>query len=289
MARLHRTTGDALPEWFARQLPDLLDWDEDGFVDHFDALKRAARELGSPDATQRVAQQLVSDAEEQVRAVGYDLLAVAITPDDHTLVPQLVDAARSASAEVGEDLRWSIAHALSAADDERVLDVLLSYADDPDSDIRWQVARGIPTGLDLLPDRAVLVLLNLMTDEDATVRDWSTFALGVLHENDSSAIRDALVARLDDPGEDTAGEAAVALAKRGDPRVMPTIVDKLGNDDVGNLYVEAAREIADPDLLPLLERLQNNGWADDDNRPHVLAQAIAACQSALTSDPPRGR
>ena len=50
------------------------------------------------------------------------------------------------------------------------------------------------------------------------VRDWATFALGTLAEQDSPALRDALAARLDDADEDTRLEAIHGLALRGDAR-----------------------------------------------------------------------
>ena len=57
-------------------------------------------------------------------------------------------------------------------------------------------------------------------------------------------------------------------------------------EDVGDLWVEAAGELADPELLPLLEQLRERGWEEDEEvaRPHVLAEAIERCRSALSRD-----
>ena len=59
------------------------------------------------------------------------------------------------------------------------------------------------------------------------VRDWATFALGTLADQDSRGLRDALVARLDDPDQETRLEAVHGLALRGDPRAVEPARDLL--------------------------------------------------------------
>ena len=74
-----------------------------------------------------------------------------------------------------------------------------------------------------VPARTTLAaLIALSADPEAAVRDWATFALGTLAEQDSPALRDALAARLDDPDEDTRLEAIHGLALRGDDRARPS-------------------------------------------------------------------
>ena len=85
------------------------------------------------------------------------------------------------------------------------------------------------------------------------------------------------VARIDDPEGDTAGEALVGLGARKDPRAFEPIAQRLKHDDVGNLIVEAAAELADARLLPDLYSLRDIGWEDGDPRAQWLASAIEAC------------
>ena len=59
------------------------------------------------------------------------------------------------------------------------------------------------------------------------MRDWATFALGTLADEDTPALRDALAARLDDPDEDTRLEAVHGLALRGDHRADDAARDLL--------------------------------------------------------------
>jgi hypothetical protein len=68
------------------------------------------------------------------------------------------------------------------------------------------------------------------------VRDWATFALGTLASQDTVELRDALVARLDDPDPETRLEAVHGLALRGDVRAVEPALELLegaagGHDD----------------------------------------------------------
>jgi HEAT repeat protein len=159
----------------------------------------------------------------------------------------------------------------------QLLAQLLRFEDDPDGDVRWQVVVGLPGLAGEQPAAthpAVEALVRRLADPDSQVRDWAAFGLGLLDETDSPEIRQALLELLNDPEGDTAGEAAVALALRHDPRVLPVVLAELAHDDVGNLWVEAAGALADPRLLPALLRLQAHDWARHDPLGHLLAEAI---------------
>lgn len=148
------------------------------------------------------------------------------------------------------------------------------------------VALSVPA--DDEPDQGPVVdaLLEVLHDPSPEVRNWATFALGVQRDVDTPPVRDALMAMLtdDDNGADTAGEAAVALAKRADPRIFEPLLARLSDPEVGNLWVEAAVELADPRLVPALERLKAAGWKDDDPRPEVLDEAIVRCSGQSRDD-----
>jgi HEAT repeat protein len=79
-----------------------------------------------------------------------------------------------------------------------------------------------------------------MEDADADVRDWATFGLGVLGDQDSSEIREALSRRLNDEDVDAREEALVGLAKRHDTRIVPNLIDALAESDISYRVVEAA-------------------------------------------------
>ncbi|MFF4416706.1 HEAT repeat domain-containing protein [Streptosporangium sp. NPDC001559] len=267
------------------RLAKLFDRGETPPQEHFDAMDRLFESISDPEEVLALARAWWADPDEKVRALGFDLLAVQAL-DFRWHVPPLIEAANALPLDTtSEHVREAAAQALATVcDDERVLYPLLRFAADPDAFVRRQVARGIPVGVDPLPEDVVRALLALMRDPDAMVRDWATMTLGARAENDTEEIRDAFAERLDDPGEDTAGEAAVALAIRRDPRILPVLKRVLATPDVGNLYVEAAAELGDPELLPLLEKLRTDGWqGDGEPRPQVLDQALQACTSPPAS------
>ena len=62
---------------------------------------------------------------------------------------------------------------------------------------------------------------------DPFIRDWAVFGIGVQRDVDAPAIRKALFRALAETEENIAGEAAVGLARRGDPRVFQVIEKRL--------------------------------------------------------------
>jgi HEAT repeat protein len=262
------------PDLLAR----LLDYDEDDEQSseaHFDRMEEVFAALDSTANRVGLAQAFWAEADEPVRALGFDLLAVQAHRFDWHVEP-LIEAADAlplaGAGRAGLKLRRAAANALACiVDDARVLGPLLRFAGDEDPVVRWQVARGIPVGVDPLPREAVDVLTAMLRDEDSDVRDWAAFALGV-RENDTPELRDALARVMFDADDNTAAEAAHALALRKDPRVLPVLRRALTQPSIGRLYFEAAGALADPELLPTLRGLKESGLGDVD-----LDRAIEAC------------
>jgi HEAT repeat protein len=264
------------PDLLARLL-DYDDQDEQSSEAHFDRMEEVFATLETPANRIGLAEAFWAEPEEPVRALGFDLLAVQAHRFDWHVQP-LIDAAAGMPLEgperAGPRLRRAAANALACiVDDARVLGPLLRFAGDEDPVVRWQVARGIPVPVDPLPPEAVRVLTGMLRDEDSDVRDWAAFALGT-RENDTPELRDALARLLFDAAEDTAAEAAYALARRKDPRVLPVLERAFTQPAVGRHYFEAAAALADPALLPALTRLRAEGLTDAD-----LDRAIEACQT----------
>ena len=84
------------------------------------------------------------------------------------------------------------------------------------------------------------MLMSLTTDNDEDVRDWATFGLGVLGDQDSPAIREALYNRLSDANEDVREEAMVGLGKRHDARVLPVLMAAVSGNEIKERVAEAA-------------------------------------------------
>ncbi|WOX24991.1 ankyrin repeat domain-containing protein [Streptomyces solicathayae] len=140
--------------------------------------------------------------------------------------------------------------------DPAALPEILRHAGHPDPEVRRRVAVAV-TGL--VPEgdaRAVDALVALSRDADSGVRDWATLALAEV-PGDAAAVREALAARLADPDQDTAAEAARGLAIRQDPRAVDTLVRLLSTEPpesaARDTALAALEFIQDPRLRTRLE------------------------------------
>jgi HEAT repeat protein len=176
----------------------------------------------------------------------------------------------------------AIATAFGHLADPRGIPALHALRAHRDADVRHAVAFGL-LGHD--DDLAVQTLIELSTDADADVRDWATFGLGSQIERDTSAVRDALVARLDDPDNDTRAEALLGLAARCDERGIPHLLGELDRADGsgdGSLVQEALLAFAvcspDPRLCQHVERARQE-WRNacpGEPMPDDLEEAVDA-------------
>jgi len=152
---------------------------------------------------------------------------------------------------------------------------LISLANNPSEDIRWRVAWALPIrGIENPPiyQTSIETLVKLMQDPEPRVREWATFSLSMTDE-DTPAIRHALLERLSDSDFQTRSEAAIGLANRKEQAGIDLLVEHLQSDRVGELYVQAAEIYADCRLRPALLALAK--WLDVD--PELLDKALVAC------------
>ena len=197
-------------------------------------------------------------------------------PYGDRIAPALASAARS---ETDDITRNELVAALGFAEDPTWAGELARYSTDAYAPVRLTVAQSMPSmfaGDDLDP-AAIATMLTLTRDEDPDVRDWATFGLGSQSDVDNPVLREALAARLDDDGADTAFEATLGLARRGDNRIRERLVQRLSMEDspVYLLDLEAAAALADPALMPYLQRLREEWVDDDEDDAHVTALRVA--------------
>ncbi len=171
--------------------------------------------------------------------------------------------------------RAEVIRALGHAWTEEACLAVLACAGDEDDEVRLQVARAAPGGVDSeeAEVRVAETLMELSMDDVDEIRDWATFGLGSILAIDTAAVRQALAERLDDDHFDTACEALVGLAERRDERAFDRTLELLQAESVPRLAVDAARALSDPRLLSPLRSLE--GWWDID--PLLLQMAIEAC------------
>ncbi|WP_432987176.1 HEAT repeat domain-containing protein [Dactylosporangium sp. CA-233914] len=179
-------------------------------------------------------------------------------------IAALLAAPLTTPAELADAVAWCY--------DDAALPLLLPLARHPHAAVRRAVAQALPSVLgEAAPEDTVHALIALSADRDEDVRDWACFALGTqLSEVDSLRVRDALVARLDDPHDDTRCEALLGLARRRDLRVLPVLHERLSRDNVFSLEIDAAGALGHASLHTLV-RGHLSGWDDD-----VVARVCAA-------------
>ena len=248
----------------------LRDVESDATWDHVIAL----RKVGTSSVLER-SLAWCTDPDPYRRSIGVSVLAQL--GDDGNRYPE--EATSMIRSMIGTENDHEVITSLISAVHFRGLSEgvpwLTSLALHPSENIRWRVAWALPIPNTLHPDTdqsTLDTLLRLCADPEPRVRDWATFSLSLTDE-DSPQIREALLARLNDPDFDTRSEAAVGLAKRKEERGIEPLVGYLKSDRVGELFVEAAEMYADPRLKPALVALQK--WWDIN--PDLLARAIAAC------------
>ncbi len=192
------------------------------------------------------------------------------------IAPALAAAARR---ETDNTTRAEIVGALGSAEDASWVPELLHHAADPHPLVRIAVAASLPLIFigEPLNEDAVRTLITLSSDVESEVRDWATMSLGTQSDLDTPEIREALAARLGDAGGDTAFEACLGLARRGDARALERLKERLADPKapVFLLDLEAAVALADPALTPLLERLDDEWSGEDDPHTELLRMALA--------------
>jgi len=169
------------------------------------------------------AERLCGAGEAKQRLMGADILGqVGFTREGGARVGPFRDEAMRVLLDLVEreedpEVLESVCTAFGHLNDPRAIGPLVRLRTHPDADIRFSVAFGLLA----LPEREALdALIQLSADPDVSVRDWATFGLGRQNEEDFPELREALVARIDDPDEQTRAEALYGLAVRGDRRAL---------------------------------------------------------------------
>ncbi|MEO8519956.1 MAG: HEAT repeat domain-containing protein [Acidobacteriota bacterium] len=216
-----------------------------------------------------------SSADWISRAIGADILAQlgaqpggnAEYPFADQSVPILVSLLGDGQPDVIASALYALGH-LGLGEPT----LLAPLAQHVSEEVRGAVAYALGGRADSL---SIDTLIHLSRDPDLETRNWATFALGALSEEDSSAIRDALAANLTDADDEVRGEAIAGLAKRLDGRAVQPILSELEQPNVIGLAIEAAEALPHSEFLPQLERLQTANPDDED-----IQRAVVRCRDA---------
>jgi HEAT repeat protein len=219
---------------------------------------RALRRIGNRQVFEKAA-DFCKSAHALSRARGADILGQlgktiehtsnSFPEDSHSVISEMVRIETEPQA-----LGSGIA-ALGHLENPLAVPLIASSTSHPSPDIRFNVA----FALGCFPNDPLSVeaLISLTADIDEKVRDWATFALGVLGDIDSDEVREALVQRLSDSSPDVREEAMVGLGKRNDPQVLPDLFKALEPPDPTERVIETAFHMLGMDT-------DREGWSTAD-------------------------
>ncbi|MEM7253421.1 MAG: hypothetical protein AAF493_18560 [Pseudomonadota bacterium] len=221
------------------------------------------------------------------RSLGADILGQLGTPDRPFREPSLDVLWRllslAKSPLVLNSALVAVGH-LQEKSDVRNIHLIASFAKHPSEIVRYGVVHALLARSD---PRSITTLVGLSNDEAVMVRDWATFGLGSMVEQDSPRIRRALKDRLDDPDVDTRLEALVGLARRKSSDTRSRLIVELQKPDPTSLVFEAALEFGDASLLPLIEIHRRS--ADEKTNPDWLSVVSFACEMLSRNGKTNGR
>ncbi len=180
----------------------------------------------------------------------------------------------------------SIIFALGHLHDSRAVEPLVILRTHPDAHVRYAVVSSL-CGHD--DSQAIGAMIACSSDPDRDVRNWATFGLGAQIETDTPAIREALIARLDEEDDEIRGEAIVGLARRGDFQVLAPLLKELNShepevlsgwiliDEAAAALANHANATSPRELLTVLTKLATLGIGERD----TIQAAINRCKSSL--------
>lgn len=215
------------------------------------------RTIGSKEVFDR-AEQFCNSVDPKKRARGADILAqlgVAIgqshpyPEQTKRIIEELLVNEKSAA------VLSSAIHALGHLGNIESVISVLQFSTHVDAGVRYAVA--VALGSFANDEQALFCLIDLMNDPDEEVRNWATFGLGVQGEIDTPAVRMALLNRLNDSHLETRTEAFAGLAKRGDLRMIPNLLEYFDAKWISNPAIEASMKFLELEAEP-----ENWGAAD---------------------------
>ncbi|VAV95075.1 hypothetical protein MNBD_ALPHA08-2050 [hydrothermal vent metagenome] len=223
-----------------------------------------------------------------IREAGADLLVLGRHEGEQFVYPKKTETQPILEKLLSDRRPEVVASAIYAVGHLRLARELLDQRMDLVVHKSFFIRRAMSFALsgDGTTDETVGLLLLLMKDNDVEVRDWATFGLGSQCDKDSKEIRQGLFERLYDVDDDTHLEAVGGLARRGDKRVVPALIKRFEEEQaqdewqVANAWLEAAAEIAAPELLPVLLAMAPRYDEDD----FWLDLAIRRCQGEIEPD-----
>jgi HEAT repeat protein len=216
--------------------------------------------------------KLTTSADPRVRARAADILGQLGVPERTFPEECLRATINLLSNDTDPRVLQAAAVALGHLPQEpRGTSALVKLVAHDDPDIRFGVAFALCGRTD---PESIAALIRLTKDDEDEVRDWATFGLGSQCDIDTEPVRGALLDRVTDEHFDTRSEALVGLARRGDDRVIASVLAALRAEVVGEMAMEAAGLLGREDFLEALRDLRS--WWDVNEE--LLERSIQQCE-----------
>ena len=158
----------------------------------------------------------VGAADAAARAMGFEVLGLTAL-DHRPALEALLECAVAGCVEADPVVRAAVAGALGQQSSQPgCVPLLLGLLADPDAEVREAAVGGLPMTVDdpSADHPAVVAVVDLLADDDATVRDWAAFVLGSQWAVDSPAIRRSLGGRCRSTWPTGVGIAVAAGRRR---------------------------------------------------------------------------
>lgn len=146
---------------------------------------------------------------------------------------------------------------------------LVEFKDSKNTDVRYSLVSALSG---IANPKAIETLIELSEDKFSSIRNWATFGIGTLSEENNDRIINALWKRTKDKHQETKLEAIVGLAKRKEFAVKEQIISELKNGKYTTLLFDAITELNDKELIPYLESELNSAKKDSKTNKQWLVE-----------------
>lgn len=144
---------------------------------------------------------------------------------------------------------YGISHNNENLTKKRVLK-LIEFKNSKNNDVRYSLVSAL-SGIE--NPKAIETLIELSEDKYSSIRNWATFGIGTLSEQNNDQIINALWKRTKDKHQETKLEAIVGLVNRNEVKIKEQMIKELKTGEYGILLFEAIETLNDKDLIPYLE------------------------------------
>jgi hypothetical protein len=127
---------------------------------------------------------------------------------------------------------------------------LIEFKNFENNDVRYSLVSALSG---IKNPKAIETLIELSDDKFSSIRNWATFGIGTLSEENNDRIINALWKRTKDKHQETKLEAIVGLANRNGFKVKEQIIDELKKGEYGTLLFDAIETLKDKDFIPYLK------------------------------------